>query len=126
MHPLDEGLSLAARMRAVLASLLAIAETRIELLGNDVELQGARLRRLTLLLLAGSLMLALALVFASVLVIAIFWESHRLAAVVAVMLVYLLAGGGCLLAARRVARTGPRPFEATRAELQQDIAHLRR
>lgn len=126
MHPLDEGLPLAARMRAVLASLLAIAETRIELLGNDVELQGARLRRLTLLLLAGSLMLALALVFASVLVIAIFWESHRLGAVVAVTLVYLLAGGGCLLAARRVARAGPRPFEATRAELQQDIAHLRR
>ncbi|MFO1300231.1 MAG: phage holin family protein [Burkholderiaceae bacterium] len=120
-----EGAGLLARVRSLVGGLLEILETRLELVGADIELQAERLRRIAILLLAGLLFLALALVFGSVLVIAAFWDTHRLAAIAAVGAVHLAAGIGCLLWLRRLVRAGPRPFDATIAELRQDIARLR-
>lgn len=126
MNPPDEPAGLAVRLRAVLAGLIEIVATRIELAGTDVELQFERVRSAVVLSLAGLLSLALALLFGSTLVIALFWETHRLAAILGVALLYALAGLGCLAAARRRLRAGPKPFEATVAELQQDLSRLRR
>lgn len=116
---------LVARVRALVSGLLEIVETRLELVGADLELQAGRLRLLATLLLGGLLFLALALLFASVLAIAAFWDTHRLAAIAAVAAIHLAAGTGCLLWLRRLVRNGPRPFDATIAELRQDIARLR-
>ncbi|MCZ7558870.1 MAG: phage holin family protein [Burkholderiaceae bacterium] len=125
MNQASEGVGLLARVRVLASSLLEILETRPELVGADLELQGERLRLIIALLFAGLLFLALALVFASVLAIAAFWDTHRLAAVAVVAAVHLAAGAGCLLWLRRLVRMGPRPFEATIAELRQDIARMR-
>jgi len=121
----SEGVGLLARVRALLSGLLEILGTRLELVGADLELQAERLRLLIALLFAGLLFLALALVFVSVLAIAAFWDTYRLAAIAVVAAGHLAAGTGCLLWLRRLVRTGPRPFEATIAELRQDIARLR-
>lgn len=120
-----DGTGLLARVRSLIGGLLEILETRIELVGADIELQAERLRRVAVLLLVGLLFLALALVFGSVLVIAAFWDTYRLAAIAAVGAVHLAIGIGCLLRLRHVVRAGPRPFDATIAELRQDIARLR-
>lgn len=117
--------SLMGRIRSLVASLIEIVETRLELFGTDVELQAARLRSMALLLLAGLLFLALAMVFVSVLVIAACWDTYRLTAIAGVVAVHLAAGIGCLLVLRRLVRSGPKPFDATIAELRQDLARLR-
>ncbi len=117
--------SLMGRIRSLVASLIEIVETRLELFGTDVELQAARLRSMALLLLAGLLFLALAMVFVSVLVIAACWDTYRLTAIAGVVAVHLAAGIGCLLGLRRLVRSGPKPFDATIAELRQDLARLR-
>ena len=116
---------LGGRIRSLVSGVLEIVETRLELLGSDVELQAGRLRTMAALLLGGLLFLALALVFGSPLVIAAFWDRHRLAAIAVVAGAHLAAGIACLLGARRLIRSGPRPFEASIAELRQDIARLR-
>jgi uncharacterized membrane protein YqjE len=120
-----EEAGLLARLRALASSLLELVETRLELVGADLELQAERLRLVAVLLLGGVLFLALALVFVSVLAIAAFWDTYRLAAIAAVAALHLAAGIGCLLWLRRLVRSGPRPFDATIAELRQDIARLR-
>ncbi len=125
MNQASEGVGLLARVRALASGLLEILETRLELVGADLELQAERLRVLIALLFAGLLFLTLALVFVSVLAIAAFWDTYRLAAIAAVAAIHLAAGTGCLLWLRRLVRIGPRPFEATIAELRQDIARLR-
>lgn len=117
--------SLMGRIRSLVASLIEIVETRLELFGTDVELQAGRLRTMALLLLAGLLFLALAMVFVSVLVIAACWDTYRLTAIAGVVAVHLAAGIGCLLGLRRLVRRGPKPFDATIAELRQDLARLR-
>lgn len=125
MNQASEGGGLLAHVRLLASGLLEIVETRLELIGADLGLQAGRLRLIVTLLFAGLLFLALTLVFVSVLAIAAFWDTHRLTAVAVVAAVHLGAGTGCLLWLRRLVRMGPRPFEATIAELRQDIARLR-
>ncbi len=127
MSPDDghEPAGLGRRLRSLLGGVLDIVETRLELLGTDVELQAARLRTMAVLLLAGMFFVALALVFVSLLAIAAFWETHRLLAVAAVAAAHLAAGVGCLLGLRHLLRAGPRPFDATIAEIRQDLSRLR-
>lgn len=127
MNAADNGepAGLVGRIRSLAGGLLEILETRLELFGADVELQGQRLRTIAILLLCGLLFLALATVFGSMLVIVAFWDDHRLAAIAVVTGLYLAAGLACLLGLRRLIRAGPRPFDATIAELREDIARLR-
>lgn len=111
-------------LKQLLATLAGIAQTRIELLGNEVEEQVARLSTM-LLWTAVALFLAFtAAVLAAVAVLVVFWDSYRILAAV------LLAAGFALLAllawlrVRAVARSRPHLFQATVTELARDRDHL--
>jgi len=101
-------------------SLLGLGRTRLELAA--VEFEEARARaseRLVLVLIAG-LCFALAVLAASMLVVVLFWDTHRIAALCGVTIVYALLGLAALwrLAAQRRSQ-GP-AFAATLAELERD------
>lgn len=84
--------------------LLESGEMRLRL--AVLELEEERARLFDLFLLAG-LTLALAVLgfaFAGVLVIAFFWETHRLAAIAAVAAVFLLGAAWAAWRLRRLAR----------------------
>ncbi|MDH5247076.1 MAG: phage holin family protein, partial [Betaproteobacteria bacterium] len=73
-------------------SLLGLGRTRLELAA--VEFEEARARaseRLVLVLIAG-LCFALAVLAASMLVVVLFWDTHRIAALCGVTIVYALLG----------------------------------
>jgi uncharacterized membrane protein YqjE len=115
---------LVGSLRALAATLVAIAHTRLELVGVELREEFARL---------GAVLLwgYLALFFGSVamvlftLALAVLWAEHRLIVLgVAAMLFLVLA----LLAARAavaVARRKPRLFEASLTELEHDNRQLR-
>lgn len=115
-----------------LASLRAAGSTLLELLGTRAELavvelreEGERRKEMLVLGLAAGVFLGLALVFASLFVVVLFWDTHRIAALGGVTLVHLAAGTGAVALLRRKARTAPPPFEATLAELHRDREMLR-
>ena len=101
-------------------TLLGLGRTRLEL--ATVEFEEARARaaeRLVLSLVAG-LCFALAALVASMLVVVLFWDTHRIAALCAVTIVYALLG---LVALWRLAvqkKSGTPAFAATLAELERD------
>jgi uncharacterized membrane protein YqjE len=101
-------------------TLLGLGRTRLELAA--VEFDEARARaaeRLVLSLVAG-LCFALAVLVASMLVVVLFWDTHRIAALCAVTIVYALLG---LVALWRLAvqkRSETPVFAATLAELERD------
>jgi uncharacterized membrane protein YqjE len=115
---------LVGSLRALAATLVAIAHTRLELVGVELREEFARL---------GAVLLwgYLALFFGSVamvlftLALAVLWAEHRLIVLgVAAVLFLVLA----LLAARAavaVARRKPRLFEASLTELEHDNRQLR-
>lgn len=90
--------------RQVLKALIANGETRLRL--AVLELEEERARLLTLILLAGASLLLFMLGTATLttLVIAIFWESHRLLAIGASAAVLLLASLVLAVVAVRQAR----------------------
>ena len=71
-------------LRALLATLVAMAHTRVELFGTEIE---EEVRRVVALLLGGLAVLtlaSLALLFSGLVVIAAYWDTHRMAATVGV------------------------------------------
>ncbi|WP_119355032.1 phage holin family protein [Azohydromonas sediminis] len=106
-------------LRRLLGSAAELAEVRLALFAT--ELQQEKLRALdALALLAVALLAAgVALVLLSLLVVMLFAEPYRIAALGVVVLVYAAAAGLLWRAARARLAEGT-PFEATRAELRRD------
>jgi len=109
-------------VRALLASALGLARTRLALLG--VELQEA-LARLILLLagaVAATLLAALALGFGAVALVIAVPPEHRVAVCAGLAAAFLAAAALVAWRVRREARR--RPFAASLAELERDAKAL--
>jgi uncharacterized membrane protein YqjE len=111
---------------ALAASLVALAHTRLELLTTELEEERARQQSIVLTLGLGVACLTLALLLVVVFVLAVFWDTHRLAALGIMIAVFTGVGAGAALLAWRKIRTKPRLLGATLAELAKDYHHLTR
>lgn len=105
-------------------SLIAIVHTRLELLSNDIAEERAHLTTLLLMGLVALFCLGVGVVLLAILVAVAFWESHRLAALGGLTGFFLLAGAGLVWLALHKARTRPRLFAASLAELSRDRQQL--
>lgn len=113
-----------ASLRALLATLIGTARTRLELLQVELEEEKLRLAGIGVLALAAVFFLGLAILVFTFFVILLFWDTHRLMASGLIALAYLLVGLGCAAAARRRARTKSTLFAASLAQLDADRARL--
>ena len=107
-------------------TVMEAAQTRAELLTTEVEEQIQLVARLLLLGFAALLAGILGALIAGFVVVIAFWDTHRLAAALVVLAVFLLAAAICGLAVRRQLRARPRLLDATRSELARDVARLRK
>jgi uncharacterized membrane protein YqjE len=121
--PRDEGP--AGAFRALGADLLALLRVRAELLGVELEEGNARRKRMIALAGIGVLFGAVTLQLVAVLVVALFWDTHRLAAAIGVTVVYAGIAVWAFATFREIARNAPPPFSATLAEFRKDLEMLR-
>ena len=70
--------------------------------------------------------LALGALTLTLFVIVLFWESHRLAAIATLTVLYLGTGIGIVLFAKSEAARAKRPFSATIEQLKKDREHFAR
>ena len=106
------------------ASLVAVAQTRLELLSNDLGEGREHLLTLIVLGLAALLSLGVGLVLAVGTLVLVFWDSYRLLALSGFAIVFLIAGGLGWLQVLRRARAAPRIFNASLSELAKDRQQL--
>lgn len=106
-------------------SLLAAAETRVDLLATELKEDGERAVRLLAWALAALLTAILGALLAGITLIIVFWDTHRVAAAVGVTAVFLAAAAVCALVFRQHLREKPRLLDATRSELHKDVAAIR-
>ncbi len=113
-----------ASLKGSLATLVAIARTRLELLATEVAEERQRLLSLLLFALGGLFFLGLGLVMLVVFFATVFWESR---VVVFAIFSVLFLGGAALLAALclRQARRGSALFAHSLGELSGDLEQLR-
>ena len=103
------------------AAALELVRTRIELAALEFNEERERAKLNLILVFVAGTFLAFAVLCASAMVVVIFWDTHRVAAIAAVTAVHLAIGIGALLrllASQRAAP--PTPFQATLAELERD------
>lgn len=112
-------------LRSVAASLGAIAVTRLELASVELALARGQFVRVLIFVLATIMFGFVALVAASLLVALIFWETHRIEAVAAMVVVYAIIALALALRLKRQLRDWPAPFAATMAELRLDAEAMR-
>lgn len=113
-----------ASLKAVSSQMLAILQTRLELLATDVAEERERLGRLFVLALVSLFCLGLGVVLLTLLVVVLFWDTHRIAALTGLVALFLAVGIGTGLYARHKLRTQPRLFDATITELARDRREL--
>jgi uncharacterized membrane protein YqjE len=111
-------------LRDLLATVVATARTRLELLQAEIEEEKLRLAGIGLLAIAAVFFMALAVVVFTFFVMLLFWDTHRLLATGLVALLYLFVGLCCAAAARRRATTKSRLFAASLAQLDADRQRL--
>ena len=106
------------------STLLAVGQTRLALLGNELEV--GRVTAMRLLMLAQALLFCVVLgVVLTVIALALlFWEQRLLVVAVAGTLVWLLAWYFYLALRQGAKKTEPL-FAASLAELQEDLRQLK-
>jgi uncharacterized membrane protein YqjE len=105
---------------------LALLRTRLELVTVEFDEEREWATELLVLVLSGVLLALFALLFASIFVIAYFWEAYRLWAIAGVTLFYVALAVLTFMRLQQRRREKPAPFAATLAELGHDVSALRR
>ena len=101
-------------------TLVAIAHTRLDLLSTDLEEEREHLLSLLVLTLAALFCLGVGVVLATILLVAVFWDTHRLLVLGTLAGFFLAVGMAAWGFAMRKARTKPRLFAASLLELLKD------
>jgi len=114
-----------ASLRALAATLVELAGTRAELAIVELREEADRRERSLALACVAVLFLVPGLLLAAAVVIMAFWETHRLAAAVAMTGLYLGIAAAAFAKMRADRRAAPPPFEATLRELALDREALK-
>lgn len=106
------------------ATLLAIGQTRLQLLSNDLEEERAWLTSMLVWTLIAFLCASLAVILATLLIVIMFWDTYRLTALGTMTGIFMLGAGYAWRVVCNMARSKPRLFSASIAELSKDREHL--
>ena len=106
------------------ATLVAIAQTRLQLFANEIHEEGLRLRQLWLLAVIAVFFLAFGVMLLTLLVIILFWDSNRLLAIGGFAMLYLIIAIALVVEVRKRDATRSRLFEASLSELKKDHERL--
>jgi len=107
-------------LRLLLAQVLALVQTRLELFTTELSAEVQRAVRVLVLAFVALLFGALGLLMLAVTLIVAVWEQHRLLASALVTLVFLGVAALAIWQAWRAVTRGPRLLEATLEELRRD------
>jgi uncharacterized membrane protein YqjE len=111
-------------LKALSSNLLAIVQTRLELLSTDVAEERERLLKLLVMVLIALFCLGVGVLLLALLIVVMLWESNRLYALAGMIVFFLGAGLGVGWTAVQWSRRQPRLFDASITELSKDRQDL--
>ena len=112
-------------LRALGDGVLASLRDRIELLSLELQEERSRLLQSFVWICAAMVAGVMALVFASLTLVYLFWDSARLAVLGGLTVMYSAGLVAVIVFVRRHLARQPRPFAATLAEIEADRACMR-
>lgn len=112
-------------VRTFADNLLATLKDRVELVSAELQEEKLRLIQDMVWIGAAIFAAALALTFASLTVVYVFWDTARLAVLVGLTVVYSAGLVAIIIVFRRRLARRPRPFAATLEEINADRTCIR-
>lgn len=109
-------------LRGFADGLMGSVQDRIELLSVELHEEKHRLIQIAIWISAIVLLASLAIIFASVAVLIVFWDTARVAVAVTLASAYAAGLLAVVLGFKRYLARQPRPFAATLNELREDRA----
>lgn len=117
-------LGLFASLRVFAGTSVAIAQTRLELLANEVEEEKLRVGQLLVFGGIALLSVAVGVVFLAIFMTVLLWDSHRLLVLGIFSVLFLGVGVVAILLFRGYASAGSKLFSTSLAELGKDRQRL--
>jgi uncharacterized membrane protein YqjE len=117
--------SLFRSLAKLVATFVAIAHTRLELLTTELQQEMHRVAEIMVLTVIALLAALIGLFLAALVVVFVFWDTHRLLASVAVTSVFFGIALVALIVLRVKVKSRPRLLEGTLAELATDANNLK-
>ena len=111
-------------VKTLAATLVAMGRTRLELLSTEIEEERVRLSSMLLWTLVALFCAALCTVLLTLLVVVIFWDTHRLLVLGILALLFLVGAVISGLVVLDKAKAKPRLFASSLAELSKDREQL--
>ena len=122
----DTGAGIVQSLRNLAATLVAILRTRFELLATELEEERVRLLEILFWAAGALLFLAVGVLLLVVFLVALFWDSYRIAAIVVLAGIFFAVGVAMAIGVRNRMRARPRMFSASLDELARDKDQLTR
>lgn len=110
----------------LLATIVAIAQTRLELLTTELQEEIHRVAEIMVWTLIALAAAGIALFLAALAIIFVFWDTHRIVASVSVTAAFFAIALAAFVVLRVKVRTKPPMLDATLAELAKDREQLAR
>ena len=111
-------------VKRLLATLIGVAATRLELLSNEWQEERLRLLQMLLLVLFAVFSFCTGVLLLVLFLVVLFWDEHRLVVLASLSLGFLMSGGVLIVMLQSKLRNGSKLFSASMAELQKDRESL--
>ncbi len=118
------GTGIVQSLRNLAVTLVELLRTRFELLATELDEERIRLLQLLFWAVAALFFFGVCILLLTVLAVAVFWDSHRITAIVALAGVFLAAGIVMAIGVRNRMHARSRLFSASLQELQRDKDRL--
>lgn len=112
-------------LRGLAAAAVGIAQTRLQLLANDLEEQRVRLLQMAILGAVALFFGMMAAILVTAVVVVALWDHHRLWTLCALALLYASGCFAVLMVLKSRVAERPKAFSASLAELRRDEEALR-
>lgn len=106
-------------------TFIGILQTRLELIAIEVEEESLRFFSYFFFALAAMFCIGMALLLGVLLIVVIYWDSHRVPVLVSLMAFFALSSALIMLGVRKHYRMKPRMLSHTLTELSRDIERLK-
>jgi len=123
---MSESPGLMESLKRLACTSLAILQTRLELLSNEIEAESLRVAQMLLYGSVAMFFFGLAIMLLTICIVVVFWDSHRLLVLAGFTALYFIAGLITWNALRRLSKGKSKLFSASLAELADDrdsLAH---
>jgi uncharacterized membrane protein YqjE len=119
-----QGAGLLGSVKRLASTLIEIVSTRLELLASELQEERLHLTQMFFLSLLALFSFGMALLLLTIFITVLFWDDHRIAVLGGLCALFFMSGILIALLLRSKAKSRPRLFSASLAELAKDREQL--